>query len=241
MTIQISFLGPQGQDVPGKVGNLQSIDPVYEGNNVLVGAVLHVIRPLDKLGIVCIPLKKYMVTYPINAKFHETDGQNGRWSNFIPAELFKPPLEDMLWNFKNNVHKSFCIQGDFLGVESYNTENQRLNDAKITSTIRNQYLHETVLKLRGIIMDQGADIWEAEVKGPTDRTLALLEKTTKISAMNAPRSMGYGRRGGRRYNQSDEQPLDDPYDDEGRVVDMEIQAPKKGKFDALKAFLPGGK
>lgn len=239
MTIQVLFLGQQGKNVPGKVGNLQSIDPVYEGNNILVGAVIHVIRPIDNLGAVCIPLDKFKVTYPLNAKFDETDGKEGRWSNFIPAELFKPSLEEMIWQFKNGVNNMFVIQGDFFGVESYSTETQRLNDANIVLTIQNQYLHEAVLKLRRITMNQGKDIWEAEVKAPLERTFRVMKDQADLHGRMAPRGYGMGRRGGRGRQ--------DMYHDEfegneleGEHIEVEAQAPKKSKMDALKAFLPGG-
>ncbi len=238
MTIQVLFSGPQGKDVPGKVGNLQSIDPVYEGNNVLVGAVLHVIRPLDQLGIICIPLKKYMVTYPINAKYDETDGQNGRWSNFIPAELFKPSLGDIIWMFKNNINKLLLIQGDFLGVESHNMEKQRLNDELVASKVRNQYLHEMVRKLRRVNMQQGNDIWEADVKRPMGHIQPIMKEQASIAAISTPR--GYGGRGRRRQGYDvhyDEQPSGDFDNPEERQEGEFVEIPKKGKLEGIKRFL----
>lgn len=230
MTIQVMFSGPQGKDVPGKVGNLQTIDPVYEGNNVLVGAVIHVIRPIDDLGILCIPLKKFEVTYPLNTKFDE---ETERWSNYIPAELFKPSLDDVLFRFNNNVNMLLLIQGDFLGVESHNMEKQRLHDEVVLSKVQNQYLHEAVKKLRGVIMDLSEDIWKAEVEQPMGHAQKLMKEQAMIANINAPRGLGgYGRKG--RHPQEvfdpEERGYATPEEQDGNFVEI----PKKGKIESLK-------
>ena len=185
--IQVSFLGSQGDEFFGKAGNLRAIEPIYEPPNggVLVGAVIHVTRPLiPVLGTPCLPAKRFMVTYPLSARWDEVSQE---WSTYIPTELFKPSLERIIGAFNNHINMKICIQGNLLGHEAYSTENQRLHDALVASQINGQFVYERVKKLNAQMIRIGMDVWEGEVKLPMDRALKLSKELSSIVSNMTPR------------------------------------------------------
>ena len=184
---QINFSGPEGDDFFGKAGNLIKIEPIYEPpkGGVLMGAVIHVARPLiPVLGVPCLSFKRYMVTYPLSARKDEVTGE---WSTYIPAGLFKPSLEKIIWSFNNRVSRKVEIKGDLFGHESYTTENERLHDALVASQINGQFVYERVKKLNAQMIRIGMDVWEGEVKLPMDRALKLSKELSSIVSNMTPR------------------------------------------------------
>jgi hypothetical protein len=231
--IQVSFLGSQGDEFFGKAGNLRGIEPIYEPPNggVLVGAVVHIARPLiPVLGIPCIPAKRFMVTYPLSAK---QDEGTQEWSTYIPVEVFKPSLEKIIWAFNNHINLKVCIQGNIFGHESYSTENQRLNDALISKDIMAQFVYERAKKLQTQVIRIGMDVWEGEVKLPVKRQLELSKEIGTIVSNMAPRYSGIRGRAGKYPN--DTYPMGEsvemPIDGEGEIFPQtEKKSGSKWKF-----------
>lgn len=188
--IQVFFSGGQGEDFYGKVGNLKSIEPIYEPpeGGILVGAVITVARPLIPVfGNPCLPMGRFMVTYPLSAKQDEVTKE---WNTFIPAELFKPSLKVVIGSFNNKVSRKVEILGDLFGHESYATENQRLHDELISTQITAQFVYERVKKLNAQLIRVGLDVWEGEVEKPMGRALKLSKELSTIVAGMAPRYSG---------------------------------------------------
>lgn len=170
--IQVFFKGSPNSDFKGKVGFLHEVKPTHSGE-VLIGARIKVIRPI--LGIIPIPLERWMVEYPFGAE------------GYIPIELFQPPLQEIIQRWKSDEEGKVLILGDYYGVAS-DVATVEVLQMKIRRMERdNQFDWERMKDLEKKMMALVKDVYELDIRKPIELVVE------DIKALNRAASVREGR------------------------------------------------
>lgn len=186
MTLQLYVKGTISGTEPffGRIGWVENIIPVYSTDGVLLGAKIDVVPRWSSRILRVIPIvgtrMASIVRLPLSNEREEHK------YNYLPREIFgKPNLEQLIWMHKNDIDGKTLIEGDYFGVDSYNTQISQLTREIKDWKIYSNNLWMRMQKLRRELAEVSSDN-EVDIKDRLKKHLEEIKEYRKTMPSQGP-------------------------------------------------------